>query len=247
MDCRDDETLDELRGYDLRIAQPRNGYRFSLDPLLLCEFAAPGDSGRVIDLGTGTGVIPLVLARRCSGAKIVGVEMQEELAATAERNVMLNGLSERIEIVRADILSLRERFRVSSFDLVASNPPYRKSGTGRISPKSGRDKARHETTATMADFLETAKYLVKPSGKIAFTFLPDRLVEFCAAAMALKLALLRMQLVHGNERASARMVLLELMKGRGGDLEVLPPLFVYEADGNYGDEMKRILGALSDG
>lgn len=237
----DHETIDELRGYGLRIIQPRDGYRFSLDPLLLCDFASTGEGWRVIDLGAGSAIIPLLLARKTESAKVVGVELQEELASLARRNVLLNGLSDRIEIIQADILTLRERFPVSSFDLVTANPPYRKPGAGRISPKAGRDKARHETTATLTDFLEVAKYLVKPAGTIVFTYLPLRLAEFCATVAALKLSPLRMRLIHGNAQAGARMLLFELAKGRRAGLEVLPPLFVNGANGEYSEELKRIL------
>jgi tRNA1Val (adenine37-N6)-methyltransferase len=234
------ETIDELRAYDLRMIQPTGGYRFSLDPLLLADFAGGGE-GRVIDLGTGCGVIPLIMARKCASAAIVGVEVQEEMAALAARNAELNGLSNRVEIVCADILDLRGRFPVSTFDMVLANPPYRREGSGRISPKSGRDRARHETTATLADFLAVAKYLVKPGGMISFIYHPVRLAEFCAAASSLKLSIIRMRMVHGNSSAPARMVLLEMAKGRKGELEVIPPLFVYGDDGEYTAEMESIL------
>jgi tRNA1Val (adenine37-N6)-methyltransferase len=233
--------MDQLRGYDLRIMQPARGYRFSLDPLLLCAFAGGWEAGRVIDLGAGSGVIPLIMARLFPSARIVGVELQEEMAALACRNAALNGLAERVEIICADILSLRRRFPVSTFDLVLANPPYRRQGSGRISPKGGRDMARHESSATLVDFLETAKYLVGPGGTIAFIYHPVRLAELCTAAAGLKLALLRLRMVHGNRGAPARMVLLELAKGRRGELEVLPPLFVYGDDGEYSAEMKGIL------
>jgi tRNA1(Val) A37 N6-methylase TrmN6 len=239
-----EETLDELRGFGLRISQPREGYRFSLDPLILCDFAGVRDDERVIDLGTGSGVMPLVLARQCSSASIVGVEMQDAMVDLAGRNVRLNGLSDRVEIVGVDILSLRQRFPVSSFDLVIANPPFRKQGTGRISPKAGRDRARHETTATLADFLEIAKYLVKPAGRACFIYHPVRFVEFCTAAAELKMTLRRLRMVHGDEGAPARMFMVELAKGRRGDLEVLPPLFVYGGGGTYSSDMKRILGGL---
>lgn len=235
------ETKDELRDYDLRMIQPAHGYRFSLDPLLLADFAVMGEGGRVIDLGAGSGIIPLLLARKYNTANIVGVEFQEEMAELAGRNATLNGLSGRVEIICADILSMRKRFPASSFDLVVANPPYRRQGTGKISPTKGRDTARHETTATLADFLEVAKYLVKTTGTINFIYHPVRLPEFCTAAAELKLALLRMRMVHGNAAAVARMALLELAKGRKGDLEVLPPLFVYGEDGEYSGEMKRVL------
>ncbi|HEY6871428.1 MAG TPA: tRNA1(Val) (adenine(37)-N6)-methyltransferase [Geobacteraceae bacterium] len=232
------ETVDELRGYDLRIIQPRGGYRFSLDPLLLCDFAGVREGERVLDLGTGSGVIPLVLARQCGSAALVGVELQEDMAEMARRNVRLNGLSARVEIVGADILSLRERFPVSSFDLVVANPPYRRPGTGRISPKAGRDVARHETTATLADFLSCAKYHVRLGGRICFIYHPARLAEFLVQAAALKLAPLRLRMVHGNSGMEARIFLIELAKGRAGELKVLPPLFVYGSDGDYTPEMQ---------
>ena len=108
------ETTDELRAYGLRIIQPLDGYRLSLDPLLLCDFAGAGSEGRIIDLGTGCGIIPLILARKIPGASLVGVEFQEEMAGLAGRNVALNGFQERIEIVCDDVLALRGRFPVSS-------------------------------------------------------------------------------------------------------------------------------------
>ncbi|HLO25646.1 MAG TPA: methyltransferase [Geobacteraceae bacterium] len=220
------ETIDELRGFDLRIIQPRDGYRFSLDPLLLCDFAGVREGERVIDLGTGSGVIPLVLARRCDSASLVGVELQEEMAGLARRNVELNGLADRVDIIPTDILSLRERFPVSSFDLVVANPPYRKPGTGRISPRAGRDLARHESTATMADFLEVAKYLVKPTGRICLVYHVSRLAECLAEAERQRLAAARLLLVHGARETEARMFLVELLKGRRRELRVLPPAYV---------------------
>lgn len=236
----DGETLDELTGYRLRIAQPRHGYRFSLDPLLLADFAGVGKGDRVADLGTGCGVIPLLLARREPSATITGVEFLDCMARIAERNVRANDLSDRIEIVEDDVIRLKARFAVSSFDLVVANPPYRKPDTGKISPRAGRDGARHETTATLADFLSAAKYLVKESGRICFIYHTCRLTELMAQAALQKLAVLRLRMVHGNTAAPARMFLVELMKGRTGELRVEPPLMVREADGGYSAEKLRI-------
>lgn len=237
-----EETIDELRRCNLRIIQPRHGYRFSLDPLLLCDFAAAQQADRVIDLGTGCGVIPLVLARRNLSARFVGIELQPEMAELASRNVAVNGLSDRITILNEDIHGLRARFPVSFFDLVVVNPPFRKRGTGRISPKAGRDDARHESTATLQDFLSVAKYLVKPQGRICFIHHPSRLADFVLEAVALKLTPLRLRMVHGTPDAEARMFLIELAKGRGGELTVLPPLVARGADSNYTAEVAAILG-----
>jgi tRNA1(Val) A37 N6-methylase TrmN6 len=237
-----DETIDELRRFNLRLAQPRDGYRFSLDPLLLADFAGVRNDEKVIDLGTGCGVIPLVLARQFDTARFVGVELQEEMAALAARNVELNGLSGRVEIVADDVLSLRKRYPVSAFDRVLANPPFRKSGSGRVSPRAGRDLARHESTAGLADFLAAAKYLVRPGGEISLVYHVSRLPELLSEAMGLKLAAARLRMVHGDERTGARMVLIKLTKGRRCDLEVLPPLLVYGRDGSYSEEIKAILG-----
>ncbi|HBG08129.1 MAG: SAM-dependent methyltransferase [Geobacteraceae bacterium GWC2_58_44] len=244
IETSDQETLDGLTGYGLRIIQPRHGYRFSVDPLLLADFARVGAGERVLDLGTGCGILPLLLARLEASAVITGVEFQEVMADIASRNVALNELSGRVEILAEDVVGLRGRFPVSSFDLVVSNPPYRRPGTGKISPRAGRDGARHETTATLADFLAAAKYLVKESGRICFIYHTCRLAELMAQASVQKLAVLRLRMVHGNAAAPARMFLVELMKGRTGELQVEPPLMVRGDDGGYSEEKVRIYRGL---
>lgn len=239
---KNEETLDELRKYGLKIIQPRDGYRFSLDPLLLCDFAAILDGEKSVDLGAGCGIIPLILAQKAQGSRLVGVESQAEMADLAERNVALNGLTERVDIRHADILDARKLFPASSFDLVVANPPYRKRGTGRISPKPGRDLARHESTAALRDFLAAAKNLVTLAGRICFIYHPSRLAEFLTEAGIMKLSPVRLRMVHGNSTAEARMFLVELVKGRKCDLAVLPPLFVYDDKGEYTQEMEMIFG-----
>jgi tRNA1Val (adenine37-N6)-methyltransferase len=240
LDKHEIETLDELTGYNLRIIQPRHGYRFSLDPLLLADFAAVKQGDRVADLGTGCGILPLLLARLDSSVAVTGVEFQDQMVDIARRNLAQNGLAGSIDIVADDITLLKSRFPVSSFDLVVSNPPYRRPGTGKVSPRAGRDASRHETTATLADFLSAAKYLVKESGRICFIYHTCRLAELIAQAAAQKLAPLRLRMVHGNSSAPARMFLVELMKGRTGELQVEPPLIVREGDGSYSEEKLRI-------
>jgi tRNA1Val (adenine37-N6)-methyltransferase len=239
---KNEETIDELKKFDLRIVQPRHGYRFSLDPLLLCDFAHLRAEETAMDLGAGCGIIPLILARSAPGSRLVGVESQAEMAELAGRNAALNGLADRVEIRHADILEIKKLCPPSSFDLVVANPPYRKPGTGRISPKKGRDLARHESTASLADFLAAAKNLVTLTGRICFIYHPSRLAEFLTEASAMKLSPARLRMVHGNPSAEARMFLIELVKGRKCELAILPPLFVYEENGEYTQEMEMILG-----
>jgi tRNA1Val (adenine37-N6)-methyltransferase len=226
-------SLDALRAHDLCIRQPRQGYRFSLDALLLADFARLPDQSHVADLGTGCGVIPLLLARKHLDACFVGMENNPDMASLATENVRANILEARITIIAADILTLRSRYPVSSFDVVISNPPFRSSASGKVSPHAGRDAARHETTAGLSDFLAMAKYLVKPSGRIFFIYPPARLAEFIRAAGELNLGLLRLRMVHGTTGAEAKIFLVELAKGRRDNLAIEPPLVMYDAQGGY--------------
>jgi len=221
------ETVDDLKQFDLQLFQPRHGYRYSLDPFFLVQFCpelAPG--ARCMDLGAGCGVISLVLARLNGAASVVAVENNPAMAALTERNIRHNLLSDRVSVHAEDVVDLKKNYADSTFDLIVSNPPFRKAGTGKISPKAGRDSARHETTATLADFLAAAKYLVKPSGKICFIHLPSRLADFMVLATELKLSVLRLRMIHNNEESPATMFMAELAKGRRSTPVVEAPLFV---------------------
>ncbi len=225
------ETVDDLKQFDLQLFQPRHGYRYSLDPFFLVQFCpelAPG--ARCMDLGAGCGVISLVLARLNGAASVVAVENNPAMAALTERNIRHNLLSDRVSVHAGDVVDLKKNYADSTFDLIVSNPPFRKAGTGKTSPKAGRDSARHETTATLADFLAAAKYLVKPSGKICFIHLPARLAEFMVLATELKLSVLRLRMIHTNAESPATMFMAELAKGRRSTPVVEAPLFVRTLD-----------------
>ena len=220
-------TIDDLKSFDLQMFQPRHGYRYSLDPLMLthfCQTLKPGCS--IIDLGAGCGIISLLLARINTEASVVAIENNREMSALVEQNIRHNDLVGRVVAHAEDIINLKNSYPVSTFDLVVSNPPFRAAGTGKISPKSGRDSARHETTARLADFLAAAKYLVKPSGKICFIQHPSRLQEFIALAAQMKLSLLRLRMIHYNALSPATMFMAELAKGRKDATDVEAPLFV---------------------
>lgn len=233
-------TQDELKLFDLRLFQPKHGYRYSLDALLLARFCAvlkPG--GSIIDLGAGCGVIGLVLARVNPRASVMAVEKNPAMAEIVEHNIQYNDLAGRVSVQAEDILHLRKTYPDSSFDLVVSNPPFRTAGSGRISPRAGRDAARHETTAGLADFLAAAKYLVKPSGRICLIQLPSRLAELMALAAGLKLSVLRLRTIHNNAESPASMFMVELAKGRRSAPVVEAPLFVRDLQGEYTDEAWR--------
>ena len=233
-------TEDELKLFGLRLFQPKQGYRYSLDALLLarfCPLLKPG--GSIIDLGAGCGVIGLVLARVNPDASVVAVEKNPAMAGIVERNIRHNDLAGRVSLQAEDILHLRKTYPDSSFDLVVSNPPFRTAGSGRVSPHAGRDAARHETTAGLADFMTAAKYLVKPSGRICLIQLPSRLAELMALAAGLKLSVLRLRTIHNNAESPATMFMVELAKGRRSAPVVEAPLFVRDLQGEYTDEVWR--------
>lgn len=235
LDCRVDETVDLLRDYDLKIIQPATGYRFSLDPLLLCDFA-PANRSALLDLGTGCGIIPLVMVRKYPGLAAVGLEIQERMVEIARRNAVNNGLEDRVSIIGGDILDSSTHLATESFDLVMGNPPYRRQGEGKVSPKAGRDLGRHESSATLADFLQTAKRMAKPGGSICFSHHPERLGELFSLAHGLKLSPARLQMVHGDFSLPARIFMIELLKGRKCSLEVLPPVSVKNSP--YGERQQ---------
>ena len=225
-------TQEDLTPFDLQLFQPRRGYRYSLDPLLLARFCAEVETdGTIADLGAGCGIIALVLARVNPTASVVAVENNPEMAALVEQNIEHNDLAARVSMQAEDVINLRKRHVVSTFDLVVSNPPFRPAGSGKVSPRAGRDAARHETTAGLAEFLDAAKYLVKPSGRICFIQLPSRLPEFMELASQMKLSVLRLRMVHNDAGSPATMFMAELAKGRRSTPIVEQPLFVQDMDG----------------
>ena len=235
-----DFTLDDLKLFGLQLFQPWSGYRYSLDALLLARFCGVLPSGGAIaDLGAGCGVISLVLARVNQAVSVVAVENNPDMAAVTERNIQHNTLAGRVSVHCGDVVNLRKSYPDSTFDLVVSNPPFRTRETGRISPRAGRDAARHETTAGLADFIAAAKYMVKPSGKICFIQLPARLPEFMAVASDMKLSVLRLRMIHNNAASPATMFMAELAKGRRSAPVVEAPLLVRDMAGEYTDEVWR--------
>jgi tRNA1Val (adenine37-N6)-methyltransferase len=232
---RPDETLDELRPMGLRLLQKKDGYRFSLDPILLCAFATRLPQGEIADLGTGCGIIPLLLAPRATG-RLLGIEIQPELADRARRNVLLNGLDERVEILCGDLRQLTERLDSGGFSAVFANPPYRTPGTGRQAPGAERAAARHELAGGLPAFVAAAARLLGHGGCFYIIHLAERLTEVLTEMRASGLEPKRLRCIHSRLGDPARLVLVEGRKrGRAG-LVVESPLMVY-ADSGYSAEV----------
>ena len=231
-----EETLDDLQLGGLQILQLKKGYRFSLDPVLLCGFARVGEGDLVADLGTGAGVIPLVLARSTGASRLLGIEVQPGLADRARRSVALNGLQERVEIVEADLRALPDALAAEGFDVVLSNPPFRRGGTGKLAAGAERAAARHELTGGLADFLGAAACLLRTGGKFYIVYLAERLAELLAAMRSAHLEPKRLRCVHSRAGEEAQLVLVEGRKGGREGMTIAAPLHVYAGEG-YSEEV----------
>ncbi|MBI2990645.1 MAG: tRNA1(Val) (adenine(37)-N6)-methyltransferase [Deltaproteobacteria bacterium] len=236
------ETVDTLFHGKLRIIQAKRGYRFSLDAVLLAHFATLRGSDRVVDLGTGNGVIPLILARLHPAVEIVGVELQEEMARRALRNVNLNRLEERVKILRGDVCSVEEVLPPESVAAVVCNPPYRRPASGRVNPDAEKRIARHEIKARLADFIRAGSYLLRRGGHMALVYPAARMVDLLQTMRQEEIEPKRLRLVHSYEGSAATLALAEGIKGAGTELRILPPLVVYTRDRKYTREMKAVLG-----
>lgn len=245
-----DETLDTLWRGRLRLVQPRRGARVTMDPLLLAAFAARharrGRLGRVLDAGTGTGVIAVALALGDERARVTAVELVPALAALARRNAAANGVGERVEIVEGDLRDPRAlRLAPQAFDLVVANPPYQAEGRGRVPPAADRAAARAETALTLAHVVELARRALAPRGRLACIVPAGRLGELAGALAAARLELQVLRSVHSVADEPARRVLVQAGRGRTGDTRIEPPLVVHGEDRrSYTPEAAAILDGL---
>ena len=235
-----EETLDTLFGDRLQILQRKNGYRFSMDAVLLAWFATPAAGDRIIDLGTGCGVVSLLLALDAAPKCIVGLEIQSDLASLAEKNVRLNGMEDRIRIRMGDLKSVTQWYAPESFDQAVVNPPFGIPGAGRLNPTVEKALARHEILGSLKDFLRSAAYLVRFSGKITVIYRAQRLAYLFQSLQTVGFTPKRLRMVHGRLETPAKMVLVTATKGGGEELRVEPPLILFNSDGSYSADLKAI-------
>ncbi len=235
------QTSDALFGGRLIVRQEQKGYRFSLDAVLLAGLTRIRKEDRVIELGTGCGVIPLVLVYRASTeCRITGVEIQPELAELARTNVNENNFGDRIEIHQMDFREISSGFAAGSFDLALSNPPYRKPGTGRINPERQKAVARHELTATVDDVFEAARHLLRVGGRVALVYPATRLSNLLRSSLEHGFSPKRLTIIYTYPRGSSRLVHLECRKGGGEELKVEQPFYIYGENAHYSDAMQEL-------
>jgi tRNA1Val (adenine37-N6)-methyltransferase len=241
---KDGETLERLLDGRLQVLQPSKGYRFSVDALLLASFFRERPGEQILEVGPGCGIISLILALRNPTVRITGIEIQEELADLARRNVALNGLTERIDMQTGDIRQVAKHLPPSSFDAVLFNPPYRRLLSGKVNPNRQKAVARHEVKGSFADFLRGARHVLKPAGRVAFIYPAPRSTEAIYRMRHEKMEPKRMRLVHSYPDSEAAFILVEGIKEGGEELHILPPLFVYKTGKEYSEEMSCIFQTL---
>jgi len=226
-----DEAIDTFLDGRLKIIQSNHGYRFSVDALLLAEFVSVKSTDYVVDLGAGCGIISLLIAINREVKFIFGLEIQEELASQARRNIVLNHLEEKISITRGDLRNLP--INPGSANVVICNPPYRKGKSGRVNPDPCKAIARHEIAANLNDILNAGKTLLEPGGKLALIYPANRLTEIFTKMRTYSLEPKRLQIIYPDAESNAKLAMIEGRHTGNPGVKILPPVF---GQGNFSIE-----------
>ena len=242
IELKEGERLDDLNRNGFRIIQNEKLFCFGMDAVLLSGFARVREGERVLDLGTGTGIIPILLAAKTEGESFSGLEISEKSVDMAVRSVALNGIEDRVSIIQGDIRKAGELFAPASFDVVTSNPPYMTENHGLVNQDLEKAAARHEIFCTLEDVVSAAARLLKAGGRFYMVHRPFRLAEIIRALSEHRLEPKRMRLVYPYADREPNMVLIEAVRGGRPRMTVEKPLIVYQAPGEYTREVLEIYG-----
>jgi len=234
------ERIDDLGINGYQIIQKEQGFCFGMDAVLLSDFAQVKNGGRVLDLGTGTGILPILMEAKTKAVHLTGLEIQPEMAEMAARSVKLNHLEDKIEIVEGDIKEASAIFSHDSFDTITSNPPYMIGQHGLRNPDMPKAIARHEVLCNLEDVVSQASKVLKERGRFYMVHRPFRLAEIMNVLTKYRLEPKRMQLVYPYIDREPNMVLIEALKGGNSRVTVEPPLIVYKEPGVYTENILKI-------
>ena len=241
VELKENERIDDLELKGLKIIQNKEGFCFGIDSVLLSDFAKNiKNNSLVLDLGTGTGIIPILLCGKTNLKKVIGVEVQEKIAEMAKRSIKLNNLENRFEVINENILNLNKIYKKQTFDVVVTNPPYKKKNSGIINENKEKLISRHEIEADLADFIKVSKDLLKDKGEFYMVHRPERLVDILSIMRKEKLEPKVLRMVYSNKNKEPKLVLIKGIKNAKPFLKVEKNLYIYDENGNYTDEILEI-------
>jgi tRNA1Val (adenine37-N6)-methyltransferase len=237
----ENENIEDLQFKNLKIIQNKTGFCFGIDSILLSDFAKKiKKDARVLDLGTGTGIIATLLCGKTQLKEIVGIEIQNEVYEMAKKSMQLNNLENKFKIINEDILNLNKKLEKNTFDVVVTNPPYKKKNTGIKNDDEKKIISRHETTATLEDFIRISKDLLKDKGEFYMVHRPDRLVDIIDIMRKYKIEPKVMRFVYSAQNSEPKLVLIKGIKNAKPFLEIKNNLYIYNEDKKYSNEILKI-------
>lgn len=246
MKLNENERIDDLGCNNLKIIQNKNWFCFGIDSVLLVNFAKNmKENSMVLDLGTGTGIMPILLSGKVNMKKAIGIEIQENVAEMAKRSVELNNLQDKIEIICNNILNLNNTFfnekgLENKFDVIITNPPYKKKGEGVINEREEKLISRHEITADLEDFIKVSSNLLKDKGEFYMVHRPERLVDIFDLMRKYKIEPKLMRMVYSNYNKPPKLVLIKGIRNAKPFLKIENNLYIYDEKNNYSEEIKKI-------
>ena len=241
----ENERIDDLEYKNLKIVQDKDGFCFGIDSVLLSDFAKEIRSKSIVlDLGTGNGVLGILLCGKTNLSKIYGVEIQEDIANIAKKSINLNKLNNRFEIINDNIKNLNSYFKNDSIDAIISNPPYKKDNSGLKNESQKKLIARHEITANLEDFISVSSKLLKSNGSLYMVHRPERLADLFYLLKKYKLEPKKLRFVQSFTNSKPKFFLIKATKNANSFLNVEQPLIIYNSDGNYTDEILKIYNKI---
>ena len=241
VELKKNERIDDLEFKNLKIIQNKEGFCFGIDAVLLSDFAKNiRNNSKVLDLGTGTGIISILLCGKTKLKKIIGVEVQKEVYEMACRSSKLNNLEDRFQVINENILNLPNIFDSNSFDAIVTNPPYKKQNTGIISEEEKKLISRHEVIANLEDFISVSNKLLKDKGEFYMIHRPERIVDIFSLMRKYKIEPKEFRMVFSSEKNPPKMILIKGVKNGGEYLKFRENLYIYNEDGTYTDEILKI-------
>ena len=239
------ERIDDLEFKNLKIIQNKDGFCFGIDSVLLSDFAKNiKKDSMVLDLGTGTGIIPILLCGKTKLKKVTGIELQEEVAKMAKKSIKLNNLEDKFNVINENILNLNKIYENQTFDVIVSNPPYKKKDTGITNENEKKIISRHEISASLEDFIKISKDLLKDKGEFYMVHRPERLVDIFELMRKYKIEPKILKMVYSYKNKEPKLILIKGVKNAKPFLKVESNLYVYNEDGNYTNEILKIYNKI---